>query len=197
LENKFELLINGLIENNIGISNDFLSNDLSNHLKQNLLNAFNEQLLVAAKTGNSDKSVQNVETRSDSIYWLDRKHKNEHEDTFCDTIEGFIKHLNITCYAGISDYEFHYALYEKGSFYKKHLDQFQNNTNRQYSMISYLNEDWKEEDGGQLMIHHANHEQLVSPNQGKTVFFKSDKLEHEVLVTTTNRMSVTGWLKRG
>jgi SM-20-related protein len=29
------------------------------------------------------------------------------------------------------------------------------------------------------------------------VFFKSDELLHEVLLTNERRMSVTGWLKRG
>ena len=111
-------------------------------------------------------------------------------------IEDFIKYLNNSCYAGITGYEFNYSLYEKGSFYKKHLDQFQNNTSRQYSIISYLNSDWIEGDGGQLMIHQPNNNQTISPTQGKTVFFKSNELAHEVLVTQQRRMSITGWLKR-
>jgi SM-20-related protein len=39
--------------------------------------------------------------------------------------------------------------------------------------------------------------QAIAPIQGKTVFFKSDELQHEVLVTNERRFSVTGWLKRG
>lgn len=63
-------------------------------------------------------------------------------------------------------------------------------------MICYLNENWKVEDGGQLCIHQLDSPQRIAPLQGKTVFFKSDELEHEVLVTNARRMSVTGWLKR-
>jgi SM-20-related protein len=48
-------------------------------------------------------------------------------------------------------------------------------------------------DGGELMIH-QNRNQKLRP-QGKTVFFKSDELLHEVLVTQNTRMSITGWLK--
>jgi SM-20-related protein len=103
----------------------------------------------------------------------------------------------MTCFTGITDYEFHYSLYETGSFYKKHLDQFKNNSNRQFSMISYLNADWLEADGGQLLIHSEGGQQKIDPVQGRTVFFKSDDLEHEVLVTNKRRLSVTGWLKRG
>lgn len=196
MEKDFETLIASFIENKVGISNHFLSDDLANHLKQNLLSLFDDKLLTVAGTGNAEKLNHNSAVRSDSIYWLDRKHENKYENEFFDQIEDFIKYLNKSCYAGITGYEFHYSLYEKGSFYKKHLDQFQNNTSRQYSLISYLNADWIQSDGGQLMIHQPNNNQTISPTQGKTVFFKSNELLHEVLVTQQRRMSITGWLKR-
>lgn len=196
MEKDFETLIAGFIENKVGISNHFLSDDLANHLKVNLLALFDEKLLVVAGTGNAEKLSHNTEVRSDSIYWLDRKHENKYENEFFDQIEDFIKYLNKSCYTGITGYEFHYSLYETGSFYKKHLDQFQNNSSRQYSLISYLNADWIESDGGELMIHQPNNNQTISPTQGKTVFFKSNELVHEVLVTQQRRMSITGWLKR-
>jgi SM-20-related protein len=63
-------------------------------------------------------------------------------------------------------------------------------------MIMYLNEDWKEADGGELCIHHADHEQNIAPQNRKSVFFKSRELQHEVLRTNKPRMSVTGWLKK-
>ena len=150
---------------------------------------------MAAATGNANKLVHNAAVRSDSIYWLDRKHQDKYENEFFDLIEDFIKYLNSSCYTGITGYEFHYSLYETGSFYKKHLDQFKNNSGRKYSLISYLNKNWIEEDGGQLLIHHADKDQKISPTQGKTIFFKSNELEHEVLITSQTRMSITGWLK--
>ena len=110
-------------------------------------------------------------------------------------MDEFVSYLNETCYTGITGYEFHYTLYEKGSFYLKHLDQFRNNDSRKYSMILYLNAEWKDGDGGELCIHHANHLQLISPNNGKSVFFKSNELLHEVLKNNQPRMSITGWLK--
>jgi SM-20-related protein len=48
-------------------------------------------------------------------------------------------------------------------------------------MISYLNSDWKPEDGGELLIHQLNNNQKIAPTQGKTIFFKRELL-HEVLV---------------
>lgn len=132
------------------------------------------------------------------IYWLDRSHNDQNENDFFDLMDEFVHHLNITCYTGITGYEFHYAMYEKGSFYKKHLDQFRNNESRQYSMIMYLNEDWTEGDGGELCIYPKDEaSQNISPVNGKSVFFKSSELEHEVLVTNKTRLSITGWLKTG
>lgn len=196
LQEDFEILINGFLENKVGIADNFLAEKLANHLKANLLNLLLTQQMKAASTGNEEKISLNTKVRGDSIYWLDKKHKNDHEDAFFRLVEDFIKYLNMSCYAGINAYEFHYSLYEKGSFYKKHIDQFQNNEARQYSLISYLNEEWIENDGGELKIHQHDHETIISPNLGKTVFFKSNELIHEVLTTQKRRMSITGWLKR-
>lgn len=196
MENSFEVLIASYLENKVGISECFLSDALAGHLKENLLALNQNNLLVAAGTGNADKLIHNDEVRRDTIYWLDKKHNNPYENEFFVLIEAFIAYLNSSCYAGITGYEFHYSLYENGSFYKKHLDQFQDNSSRQFSMISYLNANWTEKDGGELLVHQDGNELKISPTPGKTVFFKSNELEHEVLVTRERRMSVTGWLKR-
>jgi SM-20-related protein len=188
-------LVDGFIDNKIGVTENFLSKTLASHLKENLILLFTQQQLLSAGTGNSNNVVHNKLMRSDVIYWLDRKHNNKYENDFFDLIDRFVIFLNSTCYTGITDYEFHYTLYEKGSFYKKHIDQFKNNNGRQYSMIMYLNEDWQLKDGGELCIHHADYLQHISPNNGKTVFFKSNELAHEVLITNKARMSITGWLK--
>ena len=129
------------------------------------------------------------------IYWLDRDHNDPYENEFFDRMDNFVSHLNESCYTGITGYEFHYTLYEEGAFYKKHLDQFRNNDSRQYSMIIYLNTGWQLADGGELCIQHSDHQQNISPENGKAVFFKSSELEHEVLITNKPRMSITGWLK--
>ncbi len=196
MENNFEILIESFIRDNVGIDNHFISDELSQHLKQNLLELLSQNKLQEAGTGNELLVSHNKTVRSDSIYWLDRAHNNEYENDFLDQIDDFVKYLNRSCFAGINGYEFHYSLYEIGTFYQKHLDQFNNNPSRKYSMISYLNDDWQESDGGQLMIYQNYNNKKVNPTQGKTVFFKSDELQHEVLVTQKQRMSITGWLKR-
>ena len=195
MQNSFDTLVQSYIDTNVGIADDFLSLPLARLLKENLLLHFTENDFVAAGMGNNTLVTHNTAVRSDLIYWLDRKHDNVSENSFFDLMDKFIEFLNSSCYTGITGYEFHYALYEKNSFYKKHLDQFQNNKNRAFSMIMYLNSDWEIQDGGELCLHQNEEQQMISPISGKCVFFKSSEIEHEVLPTHEQRLSITGWLK--
>ena len=191
----FDTFIDSYLERKVGIVENFLSPTLSNHLKDNLNELYRQNQLLDAGIGNQIEINHDKKIRSDKIFWLDRIHHNKHENDFFDLMDSFILYLNQTCYTGITGYEFHYALYEKGSFYKKHVDQFRNNKKRVYSMIMYLNSEWQSGDGGELCIYKENDCQHIEPTQGKSVFFKSDELEHEVLLANKPRMSITGWLK--
>jgi len=195
LEKIFDCLIDSYIEDKVGITKDFLSLALAANLKDNLLKLFKDQQLLNAGIGNNSLVSQDKLIRSDVIYWLDRSHDNQYENDFFDLMDKFVLYLNQTCYTGITGYEFHYTLYEPGTYYAKHIDQFQNNGSRQYSMIMYLNADWKTEDGGELCIYQNEIPQNISPDSGKSVFFRSSDLLHEVLFTHKQRMSITGWLK--
>jgi SM-20-related protein len=195
LQTIFDCLIDSFIADKVGLSNDFLSTQLAAHLKDNLLALYSDKQLLSAGIGND--SIQNHDKliRNDKIYWLDRAHENVYEVQFFELMDSFIEYLNRTCYTGITGYEFHYTMYEKGSFYKKHLDQFRTNKSRAYSMIMYLNTDWLAKDGGELCVYHADYLQTIAPENGKCVFFKSSEMEHEVLITNAPRLSITGWLK--
>lgn len=195
MEAVFEGIISSFLENRVGLTKNFLQEDLSSKLKENLLQLLFDKQLKVAGIGNDSNFTTNKLIRSDIIYWLDRKHNNIHENSFFDLIDEFVAYLNKTCYTGITGYEFHYAYYEKGTSYKRHLDQFKDNQDRAYSMIMYLNKDWSSPDGGQLCVYHKNEAQIIAPTNGKCVFFKSSELEHEVLLSHKPRMSITGWLK--
>jgi len=195
LKHIFNTLINSFIDDEVGIAEDFLSKELSFQLKANLIALYADRKLSMAGTGNSQLVNYDQLFRSDIIYWLDRAHNNEYENQFFDLMDQFVQHLNDTCYTGIKSYEFHYTMYENGSFYKKHIDQFQNNNSRKYSMVMYLNSEWAPGDGGELSIHHLDHIQNIDPTNGKIVFFKSSELAHEVLLSNKPRLSITGWLK--
>ena len=153
-------------------------------------------MLSNAGIGNDAVQDSQQKMRGDKIYWMDKSHDNIHEKEFLLLIDNFIERLNSTCYTGINAYEFHYAVYEEGSFYKKHRDQFRNDSNRKYSLITYLNENWLEEDGGQLLLYQDGSTQKILPRSQTAVFFKSDEMEHEVALANRTRMSISGWLKQ-
>jgi len=196
MEAKFEELIEGFITNKIGISASFLSLPLAAALQQNIHRLNRDSRMEQAGIGNNSAKDKTQKIRGDKTCWIDSKTKNIDEQEFLDMIRQFTEHLNRTCYTGINSCEFHYALYEKGSYYHKHKDQFKNDHNRKFSMIGYLNEDWIESDGGQLIIHDNDTTQEILPSNQKAVFFQSNILEHEVAIANRARMSVTGWLKR-
>lgn len=196
MQEQFDELIDGFVNNRVGVAPAFLTQDLIGRLQRDMLALHLQGEMTVAAVGNRTLRVNAPEIRRDKIYWLDRQSKNYNEQEFFDTVEQFVSYLNRTCYTGINDYEFHYAIYEPGSFYKKHKDQFRNDSGRKFSLITYLNEDWQPEDGGQLLIYQDDRVINVLPEAGKAVFFKSDEAEHEVALAARMRMSLTGWLKR-
>lgn len=196
MHEQFDLLIDSYLANKVGIAPAFLSTALSAGLQQNIKQLQQDGLMTAAGIGNEPVKDMDQKMRSDKIYWLDKKHGNVFENEFLQQAEDFIDHLNRTCYAGINAYEFHYAVYEQGSFYKRHKDQFKNDDNRKYSLITYLNENWLEEDGGQLQVYENDTVQHIMPRSQTAVLFKSDRTEHEVSKANRSRLSITGWLKR-
>ena len=132
--------------------------------------------------------------RGDSTYWLDSKHDHELE-SFWGLVRETVQMLNRYCYLSLSGFEFHLAHYPAGSYYKRHLDQFQGRNNRLISMIIYLNEGWQKGDGGELeLIASRQSPQLVEPIAKRCVLFKSADVPHAVLKANKSRYSLTGWL---
>lgn len=195
MEDIFESLINDQLHNEFGSTENFLDATLVTDLKANLLRKFEEDKMYPAGVGKNFTYEKNTRVRGDLIYWLDRKNNNSVENRFLEIIEDFIAYLNRTCYAGINDYEFHYALYEKGSFYKKHRDQFKSDYGRKFSLVCYLNENWTPNEGGEIVLYTNTNEYKLLPTAGRAVFFKSDEVDHEVLTANRDRLSIAGWLK--
>jgi len=196
MNTQFDPLIDSYLGTKVGIDTNFLTENLSNGLQQNILHLQQEELMTAAGIGNKEVKDPNQKMRSDKIYWMDKNSSNNYEQQFLELVEEFIDHLNSTCYTGINAYEFHYAVYEEGSFYRRHKDQFNNDSNRKYSLINYLNKNWLDEDGGQLLVYQNGAIQRILPQSQTAVFFKSDEMEHEVAKANRRRMSISGWLKR-
>lgn len=191
----FEILIQGLLEKGFGsVDNWFTPREL-NCLRQSLLRQYDENQFHQAGVGNKSNFQTFKAIRNDQIFWLNQDQANDCEQQFFTKVDAFAAYLNRTCYAGIRSFEFHYAIYEKGTFYKKHIDQFKNDDRRVFSVVFYLTEDWQPGDGGELVIYLTDQESVkVEPRSGRMIFFRSD-LPHEVLMSHQKRLSLTGWMR--
>ena len=194
----FEPIIDGILTDGYGLMDNFLSPEEVTALANQLRERRAAGLFRAGGLGNQQVTVENT-IRGDEILWLNEAKSTTDEATFLNRIGQFVQYINQTCYLGLREFEFHYAMYPTGTFYKRHLDQFRSDSRRKLSVICYLNTDWQETDGGQLVLYlpDAQTEQTIpiSPTGGRLVCFESGRLEHEVLPATRERLSVTGWLK--
>lgn len=197
MDEKFEAIVLGILADKYATCECFFNQELITGLRNNLLHRQAGHRMHPASIGRKFTNQQNKEVRGDVISWLEDDATDVHERAFLDTIAEFYRYLNRTCYTGINACEFHYALYEKGSFYRRHLDQFRQDSGRQFSVVTYLNDDWTEADGGQLVLYLESGEVSIQLKPGLAVFFKADEIEHEVKVAQRGRMSIAGWLLSG
>jgi len=196
LNPKYEKIIDDLLNQQFSIVDDFFSETETTSLRDSLLSKYQEDEFKKAAIGNQFNEQIIKSIRGDFISWIDENNANEAESLFFVKVDDFIQYVNRTCFLGIQDKEFHYALYPEGTFYNKHLDTFQNDSRRKLSIVCYLNqEDWKEEFGGELVIYKENEEIAILPMKGRVVIFESQVLEHEVKPVKKERLSITGWLK--
>ncbi len=196
-QSQFELLIQGLLDDNYGCCNDFLPPKTMEGLRTNMTTLNTSGNMKPAGIGNKMGFHNDKLIRSDNVNWIEPDSTNPDEKVYLSKIWRFINYLNETCFASIKTFESHYASYGVGNFYKRHIDQFKTEKGRKYSIVFYLNQDWKAEDGGMLSLFPAKGEQInISPIEGRMVFFRSDEMEHEVQPSLTReRKSIAGWLK--
>lgn len=190
----YEKIISDYLNNGFCVINNWLTNDETIQLRKELNHFYDADCFKKSAIGNRLNENLERSIRNDFIFWLN---ETKHAATFFKKINSFIDYLNKTCFAGIVTNEFHYAAYPKGSFYKKHIDTFQNDDRRTISIVCYLNEIWNESFGGELKLYLNNQTLRIFPTNGKIVLFDSKTIEHEVLpvLTKNKRLSITGWLK--
>lgn len=197
-EQKFELLIEGILENGYAVCDDFLDKIDVHNLLETFSTRYEQGKFKEASIGKANEVQKNIEIRGDEILWLESDSIELSERVLLDKNQAFVNYLNQTCYLGIVDTEIHFAKYAVGKFYRRHKDTFQAKKGRILSVIYYLNVGWVPENGGNLIIYTSkdNIETSISiaPLAGRMVCFESEKLDHEVTEVFSERFSVTGWL---
>ncbi|GHN00006.1 oxidoreductase [Cytophagales bacterium WSM2-2] len=194
LLSKFDAIADGLASNGIYVVDDFLN--LNEVRSISAEDEFQNGLLRFKKAGigQAQEKQINESIRGDFIQWIDPTTASSPIRVYMERLSELRMYLNQSLFLSLKDAEVHKTIYPPGSFYKRHLDQFKKDDHRKLSVICYLNEEWKENEGGQLRVYSNEGQQDFFPVAGRLVCFRSDQLEHEVLPTERTRMSLTGWM---
>lgn len=149
-----------------------------------------------ARIGRNDDLQRETTIRSDKIQWLSQNMAQPVQD-YLERMEQIRQAVNRDFFLGLFEYEAHFAKYEQGDFYKKHLDAFRGQENRKLTTVFYMNEAWQPADGGELKIYDLDDQLIdtVAPVAGRLVVFLSEKFPHEVLPTHADRVSIAGWFR--
>jgi SM-20-related protein len=190
----FDRVADDLADRGYTIVNNFLSDKETEQLLQ--LDEFREGLLHMKKAGiGSQMDFRiNEAIRGDYIRWIDKNAPVPEVKVYIDRITEMMKFINRTLFLSLKDIELHLTVYPAGAYYKRHLDQFKPGDHRKLSVICYLNKDWTSGLGGQLRMYLKSGSVDVLPISGRLVCFRSDLIEHEVLPSKRERMSITGWM---
>lgn len=171
----------------------WLPNFLSPRLTEALCADLQQQSLHSAGVGRQQAHVQNQQIRRDKTAWLDGSSAAQQE--YLALMQQLQQGFNQRFFLGLFDYECHYARYQKGDFYKKHMDAFRGRSSRVLTTVTYLN---TPRSGGELMLYDEQDQllQQLSPVAGGLILFESERFPHEVLPASCERLSIAGWFRR-
>lgn len=146
---------------------------------------------AAIGKGGNRQFVERI--RSDQISWID----DWNEEALLPVklvLEAINEVARKNLYLPIKRFESHFAFYEVGASYAKHVDRHHSHPSRVLSSVLYLG-NWCDESGGELVIYDENARGIkIEPVPGRLVIFDS-RLEHEVKPTKAERWSLTSWFR--
>jgi SM-20-related protein len=159
--------------------------------------ALDDSRFKNAGIGRKSAHQVNPLIRSDRIFWL-AESRAPILETYFVWIEQLRLALNRRLFLGLFDYECHYAYYAPGAFYKIHRDAFRGCSSRVVSSVLYLNEQWHEQDGGELRLYDQDENTVIAqvlPYGGSMILFLSERFPHEVMPVRQPRYSIAGWFR--
>lgn len=175
---------------------EFLPRDVIRELRDEARAGVAEDRFHAAGVGRgADHEVESA-IRGDRILWLDPTEATPAQQRYWRAIDELQADLNRELFLSLVSFESQFAAYAPGAFYRTHVDRFDAADERMISCTLYLNDAWRPQDGGALRLHVLDGPVDVLPEGGTMVVFRSDSVPHEVLVSSRERYSLTGWFKR-
>ena len=192
----FERIIDDLATKGWSQQDSFIPSTLCQQLAKECMCRAQHGQLAPAGVGRGVAKTVHENIRGDHIQWLEAG-QHAAVDQYLNLMDELRLSMNQGLFLGLEDFESHFALYPPGTFYKKHLDRFRDDDRRTVSSVTYLNEGWKAEHGGELRMYlDEGYVHDVIPQAGTLILFMSAQWPHEVLPATRDRLSVTGWFRR-
>jgi len=190
-------LVDSLVEQGWFIWPNAIPDTLCIALQQEIDQHYADGEMKQAGIGRGQEHQLNQAIRRDAIRWLDSS--SPAQNAYLTLMHQIQLELNRQLFLGLFEYEAHFALYNPGDFYKKHLDSFRGAANRMVTTVSYLNPNWQNEWGGELVIYNEADTEILAtlaPKMGTLVVFMSEQIPHEVKPTLHPRASIAGWFRR-
>lgn len=195
---QLDAIIHALTTDRYFVSDTLISKDLTYALLDEASSALLQGQFQEAGIGKGLTQKRDDSIRGDSTLWWSDRPQSEAQIEYLQFMQQLMDALNPIFYLGARRFEGHFARYETGAFYKKHVDQHQGVGARRLSTILYLS-DFEAQDGGELVLYDQVDQDReiarVTPKLGRLVLFISADFPHEVLPTYKSRLSVTGWLR--
>ncbi|MBQ4856360.1 2OG-Fe(II) oxygenase [Rhodanobacter sp. B2A1Ga4] len=135
--------------------------------------------------------------RGDRTHWFEAGAPSPPQRVFVERLDALRTALNRELMLGLVECEAHYAVYPPGARYARHLDRLRDDDARVLSAVFYLNEGWRDIDGGALRLYldDGTHHDFL-PHAGTLLLFLSAQFEHEVLPATRDRLSIACWMRQ-
>ncbi|MDF3031937.1 MAG: 2OG-Fe(II) oxygenase [Moraxellaceae bacterium] len=148
-----------------------------------------------ARIGRAAGAQRETAVRGDELCWLTPEMPAGR--CYLAWMEALRTALNRELFLGLDEFEAQYAHYPAGAFYRTHIDRHRDSSARVISAVLYLNEDWPEAAGGELVMYDAGGGELFrqAPHGGTLLLFRSAGMPHEVLPATRARWSIAGWFR--
>jgi SM-20-related protein len=207
-----------LEKNNYVVIPNFLTQDLQKALRQDVQKLRDEGHFKVAKIGQDSTNTLNRQIREAQTCFIggnrDNMPTHPARTDMIKILEAVCQRLSNNAIlqspkldSNLS--ELLYAYYPQGGFYRRHRDAISGSASvlRTFSLLLYLNRDWKPADGGNLRMHmDGGGDELptgvkpnfldIPPEGGTLVLFNSAKVPHEVLDTNSERLAIVGWYNR-
>lgn len=197
---KYQRIVDDLINQGWSVCEQFIDTGLAQALKNEADALHKDGAFRRAGVGREQGYHVESKIRGDNIVWLDEVANHNAPRRYLAELEQLRQVINQQMFLGLFEFEGHFAVYGPGTFYQRHIDQHQGSDSRQVTCVMYMNENWQPEHHGELrlFISENGSERAVDipPRAGLLACFLSDVFYHEVLPTTVERYSATGWLRR-